>query len=162
MLSGALLSLCHGCGPNPGDSHQENASCCSQDDQMMAESPKMLHHLRSPPPKCDRICENRPPCKICTLEIRAFECGHVVLDPDFQGVLYVYSLNQFASQNRLRSCVHVYTCTFRFSLWHSWMNVLNGAEDNVGACAEELVVSTLVVPWLPAVNTVDWNRKRYV
>ena len=32
---------------------------------------------------CDRICENRPPCKICTLEIRAFECGHVVLDPNF-------------------------------------------------------------------------------
>ena len=33
--------------------------------------------------KCDRICENRPPCKICTLEIRAFERGHVVLDPNF-------------------------------------------------------------------------------
>ena len=32
---------------------------------------------------CDRICENRPPCKICTLEIRAFERGHVVLDPNF-------------------------------------------------------------------------------
>ena len=32
---------------------------------------------------CDRICENRPPCKICTLEIRAFEHGHVVLDPNF-------------------------------------------------------------------------------
>ena len=31
---------------------------------------------------CDRICENRPPCKICTLEIRAFECSHVVLDPN--------------------------------------------------------------------------------
>ena len=22
---------------------------------------------------CDRICENRPPCEVCTLEIRAFE-----------------------------------------------------------------------------------------
>ena len=32
---------------------------------------------------CDRICENRQPCKICTLEIQAFECGHVVLDPNF-------------------------------------------------------------------------------
>ena len=32
---------------------------------------------------CDRICENRPPCKICTVEIRAFERGHVVPDPNF-------------------------------------------------------------------------------
>ena len=32
---------------------------------------------------CDRICENRPPCKICTLEIWALERGHVVLDPNF-------------------------------------------------------------------------------
>ena len=32
---------------------------------------------------CDRICENRPPYKIRTLEIRAFECGRVVLDPNF-------------------------------------------------------------------------------
>ena len=32
---------------------------------------------------CDQICENRPPCKICTLEICAFERGHVVLDPNF-------------------------------------------------------------------------------
>ena len=31
---------------------------------------------------CDRICENRPPCKICILEMRAFERGHVVLDPN--------------------------------------------------------------------------------
>ena len=32
---------------------------------------------------CDRICENRPPCKKCTLEIWVLECGHVVLDPNF-------------------------------------------------------------------------------
>ena len=31
---------------------------------------------------CDRICENLPHCKKCTLDIRPFECGHVVPDPN--------------------------------------------------------------------------------
>ena len=59
-------------------------------------------------------------------------------------------------------CRYMCACTFQFSLWHSWMNVLNEAEDNAGVCAEELAVSTLVVPWLPAINTVDCKRKKYI
>ena len=31
---------------------------------------------------CDRICENRPHCKKCTLEIRVFERSPVVLEPN--------------------------------------------------------------------------------
>ena len=31
---------------------------------------------------CDRICENQPHCKKCTLQIWVFEHGHVILDPN--------------------------------------------------------------------------------
>ena len=31
---------------------------------------------------CDLICENRPHCKKCTLEIQVFERGNVILDPN--------------------------------------------------------------------------------
>ena len=58
---------------------------------------------------CDRICENRPPCKICTLEIRAFERGHVVLDPNFFLLCHCnpgsfsYIVVEFDSHQRFRS-----------------------------------------------------------
>ena len=56
--------------------------CCQlKEGSPLGEVPTCKTHTKYS--KCDQICENRPPCKICTLEIWAFEHGHLVVDPNF-------------------------------------------------------------------------------
>ena len=55
---------------------------------------------------CDWICENRPPCKIGTLETQALERGHVVPDPNLHHCMprsFSYIV-KFDSHQRFRLC----------------------------------------------------------